>query len=258
MLEIRELRKQYPGEPAPALAGIDLTVRRGELVAVLGRSGAGKSTLIRCLNRLVEPDAGIVRWNGEDVTGVPERQLRRMRGRMAMIFQHYHLLPRLSVLTNVLAGTFGRVPVWRSAFRHYSAAEKREAHEALEQVGLAHMAGKRADELSGGQMQRVAIARALMQRPELLLGDEPVSSLDPLTADKIMQLLAKLHREQELTLLLNLHDVALAKRYAQRIVGLAGGRIVFDGAADELSDEALKRIYPHDDGGADGSAVPIS
>jgi phosphonate transport system ATP-binding protein len=247
MLAIQGLRKQYPGESDPALNGINLTIKQGELVAVLGRSGAGKSTLIRCINRLVTPDQGSIQWNGQNVTGTTEKELRKLRGEIGMIFQHFHLLPRLSVLTNVLVGQFASMPLWRSVTWSFTSKQKEEAMEALRQVGLELLARRRVEELSGGQQQRVAIARVMMQRPKLLLGDEPVSSLDPVTAVKVLDLVKVLHREQGMTVLLNLHDVSLAKRYAGRLIGLAKGGIVFDGPPEELTEEALTRIYPQDE-----------
>lgn len=247
MLEISDLSKIYKGEASPALDRVSLTIHPGEMVAVLGRSGAGKSTLVRCINRLAEPNSGRITWNGRPITGVSEKELRKLRGRIGMIFQHYHLLPRLNVLTNVLSGRFAAVPLWRSLLGNFSAQDKQDAMDALSRVGLEHTAHKRVEELSGGQKQRVAIARVLMQRPELLLGDEPVSSLDPVTADKVLSFLQKLHLEEKMTIVLNLHDVGLAKRYAERIIGLAHGRIVFDGQPEQLTDEMLRVIYPDDD-----------
>ncbi|WP_438445288.1 phosphonate ABC transporter ATP-binding protein [Gorillibacterium sp. sgz5001074] len=246
MLRITALKKHYAGEPQPALDGIDLQVESGEMLVILGRSGAGKSTLIRSLNRLVEPDSGTVEWKGTAVTGLRGEQLRLVRGRMAMIFQNDDLLPKLDVLTNVMVGAFTEMPRWRSLLFAFTAEHRKRAEEALRKVGLQGKGRKRPDELSGGQKQRVAIARSLMQKPELLLGDEPVASLDPVTSVQIMELLSHLHRTEGLTLLLNLHDVELARRYGKRIIGLAGGRIVFDGPPESLDDAALQRIYPPD------------
>lgn len=246
MLEITGLKKHYSGEAAPALNGIDLKVEAGEMVAVLGRSGAGKSTLIRCINRLVEPDAGTIRWKGQAITGVRGEELRRLRGKIGMVFQNDDLLPKLNVLTNVMVGAFSEMPRWRALLFAFTKRHREEAEAALQKVGLRGQGRKQTDELSGGQKQRVAIARSLMQRPDILLGDEPVASLDPVTSVQIMELLAELHRTEGLTLILNLHDVELAKTYAKRIIGLQGGAIVFDGPPEKLNDEALKRIYPPD------------
>jgi phosphonate transport system ATP-binding protein len=246
MLRIEGLSKQYAGESAPALNGIDLRVEAGEMIAVLGRSGAGKSTLIRCINRLVEPDSGTIEWNGQAITGVKGEALRKLRGRIGMIFQNDDLLPNLNVLTNVMVGAFAEMPRWRSLLYAFTEDHRKRAEAALMKVGLQGTGLKGTDELSGGQQQRVAIARALMQMPDILLGDEPVASLDPVTSEQIMRLLAELHRTEGLTLVLNLHDVQLARTYAKRIIGLAGGDIVFDGPPVELDEETLQRIYPPD------------
>ncbi|MCZ8520717.1 MULTISPECIES: phosphonate ABC transporter ATP-binding protein [Paenibacillus] len=248
-LEIRGLSKRYPGAKEAALQEVSLTVRPGEWVAVLGRSGAGKSSLIRCINRLVEPDSGEVRWAGQPVTGVTGSELRRLRGDIGMIFQHYNLLPRLSVLTNVIAGRFADIPLRQSLLGMFSGAYKAQAMEALRSVGLAHLAGRKVEALSGGQRQRVAIARVLMQEPQLLLGDEPVSSLDPVTAERVLDFIRTLHR-RGMTIVTNLHDVNAARNYATRIIGLAHGGIVFDGRPEELGEAELQRIYPPDDDAA--------
>lgn len=246
MLRIEGLRKHYPGEAAPALNGVNLTVAAGEIVAVLGRSGAGKSTFIRCINRLVDPDSGLIEWKGQDLTAARGEGLRRLRGKLGMVFQNDALLPNLDVLTNVMVGAFAAMPRWRSLLFAFTAEHREAAQLALTRVGLAEHLHKKPSELSGGQQQRVAIARTLMQKPDLLLGDEPVASLDPITSVQIMELLSELHRSEGLTVLLNLHDVQLAKTYAKRIIGLAGGTVVFDGSPKELDDEALLRIYPPD------------
>jgi phosphonate transport system ATP-binding protein len=247
MLRIEDLTKTYPGEKVPALGGISLEVNQGEFVAILGRSGAGKSTLIRCVNRLVEPDKGKISWDGKAITGIGARELRNIRGEIGMVFQHFHLLPRVSVLTNVLAGAFAVIPLWRSLLWSYTAEQKKQALKALEQVGLDHLASRRVEELSGGQQQRVAIARVLMQKPKLLLGDEPVSSLDPVTSERVMQFMGKLHQEQGMTIILNLHDVNLARKHATRLIGLSKGKLVFDGKPSELGDAELAAIYPNDE-----------
>ncbi|CAM4339686.1 phosphonate ABC transporter ATP-binding protein [Paenibacillus tarimensis] len=246
MLEITGLTKQYSGEKEPALQNISLTVREGEFVAVLGRSGAGKSTMIRCINRLVEPDTGSIVWKGRSITGMNTRELRSLRREIGFVFQHFNLLPRLSVLTNVIAGRFGMMPSWRSVTGQFTEADRKLALEALEEVGLGSLAAKRVEDLSGGQRQRVAIARVLMQQPSLLLGDEPISSLDPVTSERIMRYIGGLHRERGMTILLNLHDVNSAKAFATRIIGLSGGRIVFDGPPQQLGDQELLQIYPLD------------
>ncbi len=247
MLHIDRLTKKYPGEDKAALDGISLKVEPGELVAVLGRSGAGKSTLIRCINRLVEPDDGTITWNGSRITGVDANSLRALRGEIGMVFQHFHLLPRVSVLTNVIVGAFAAMPLWRSMLWMFTEAHKQQAMDALREVGLEHLSGRRMEGLSGGQQQRVAIARVLMQKPNLLLGDEPISSLDPVTSERIMQFIVKLNQEQAITVLLNLHDVKLARQYATRLIGLSKGKMVFDGAVDRLGEAELEAIYPPDE-----------
>lgn len=247
MLEITGLTKTYADHHEAAIHDIDLTVHTGEWVVILGSSGAGKSTLIRCINRLVEPDIGTILWKGQPITGVGKLELRKIRGQIGMIFQHFHLLPRLNVLTNVIAGKFAEIPIWQSLFTTFSAKHKQLALEALQRVGLEHHTTDRVEDLSGGQQQRVAIARVLMQKPGLLLGDEPTSNLDPITAERILKLIASLHIEQKMTILLNLHDITMARKYATRIIGLARGKIVFDGPPTQLSAEVLQVIYPAED-----------
>ncbi|WP_281889772.1 phosphonate ABC transporter ATP-binding protein [Paenibacillus sp. YYML68] len=247
MLELRGISKTYKSAAKPALAAVDLRIEEGEFVAILGRSGAGKSTLIRCINRLVEPDAGEVLWRGRSITAMQSEALRAIRGEIGMVFQHFQLLPRLSVLTNVLAGRFAVMPRWRSLLGLFSEADRAAALEALRQVGLEALAQRRVEQLSGGQRQRVAIARVLMQQPRLLIGDEPVSSLDVVTAGRVMGYIQSLHREQGLTVVMNLHDLQLARSCASRIIGMAGGRIVFDGTPDQLGEAELELIYPPDD-----------
>jgi phosphonate transport system ATP-binding protein len=248
---LKGVTKRYQGEKSAALDGIDLRILSGEFVAVLGRSGAGKSTLIRCINRLVEPDAGEVKWNGRLITALNARELRSVRSEIGMIFQHFNLLPRLSVLTNVIAGRLADMPRWRTMLGAFSAEDRSRALTALREVGLEPLAERRVEELSGGQKQRVAIARVIMQQPSLLLGDEPISSLDAVTAERVMIFIAGLHRDRGLTVVLNLHDVAAARAYATRIIGLTAGRITFDGTPDQLGDNELRIIYPPDeeDGG---------
>lgn len=266
LVSIRAVSKQYPGTLRPALDGVDLDVRRGERIAVLGLSGAGKSTLLRCMNRLVEPTSGAILWRGGRGDEDPERHrdrgesrnpgdpgtdvlalqgpdLRAYRRRIGMIFQEFHLVDRLTVLANVLTGTFGHVGPWQAAFGRYPADDVDAARAALERVGLSGYEGRKARELSGGQRQRVAIARALVQRPLLLLGDEPVSNLDPMTARGVVQLLAEINERDALTMLVNLHSVELASKFAHRVIGMKDGRLVFDAAPDELNDDALHEIY---------------
>lgn len=244
MLEIAGLTKQYAGTTSPALDGVHLTIREGEFVGILGRSGAGKSTLIRCINRLVEPDRGKIVWNTTDITALSHGELLKVRCRIGMIFQQFNLLPRLDVLTNVMVGQFCSIPLWRSALAAFSAEHVEKAMDALKRVEMDHLAHKRVDDLSGGQQQRVAIARVLMQKPAMILGDEPVASLDPVTARTIMNFISELHKSEGKMIIMNLHDVELAKKYADRIIGISDGKVVYDGKPDSLGDAELALIYP--------------
>ena len=246
MLKIQGLVKQYrTGDRA--LASVDLEVPDGQVMALIGPSGAGKSTLIRCVNRLVEPTAGSISLNGEELTTLGSRGLRRARRKMGMIFQEYALVERLTVMENVLSGRLGYVGFWRSFARRFPQADVDEAFRLLERVGLDHMVDKRADELSGGQRQRVGIARALVQDPELLLVDEPTASLDPKTSRQIMRLITELCDERGLAAIINIHDVMLAQMFSRRVVGLQMGEIVYDGAPEDLTAEVLTRIYGEED-----------
>jgi phosphonate transport system ATP-binding protein len=246
MLTIERLTKQYrTGDRA--LQGVDLHVPKGQVLALIGPSGAGKSTLIRCINRLVEPTSGSIRLGEQDITRLGSGGLRRVRRRMGMIFQEYALVERLTVMENVLSGRLGYVGFWRSWFRRFPVADVNAAYGLLERVGLETMYDKRADELSGGQRQRVGIARALVQNPELLLVDEPTASLDPKTSRQIMRLIRELCHERELAAIINIHDVALAQMFVERIVGLRRGEIVYDGPPDGLTAEVLTEIYGEED-----------
>jgi phosphonate transport system ATP-binding protein len=246
MLRLEDVVKQYPtGDKA--LKGVTLTVPEGQVMALIGPSGSGKSTLIRCVNRLVEPTAGQIWLKELDLTGLSVRQLRKARRRIGMIFQEYALVERLTVMENVLSGRLGYVSFWQSWFRRYPQADVDEAFRLLERVGLDSFVDKRADALSGGQRQRVGIARALIQNPDLLLVDEPTASLDPKTSRQIMRLITELARERGLAVIINIHDVPLAQMYAQRIVGLRAGEIVYDGLPEKLTTEQLTTIYGEED-----------
>jgi phosphonate transport system ATP-binding protein len=214
---------------------------------LIGPSGAGKSTLIRCINRLVEPSSGRVLLGQEELTKLGAGALRRARRRMGMIFQEYALVERLSVMENVLSGQLGYVGFWQSWLRRFPQSAIDEAFRLLERVGLDTMVDKRADELSGGQRQRVGIARALIQDPEILLIDEPTASLDPKTSRQIMRLICELCEERGLAAIINIHDVALAQMFVQRVVGLQLGRIVYDGPPEGLTADALTEIYGEED-----------
>lgn len=245
-LHIKGLVKEYsPG--VPVLKSIDLNIAGAGLTAIIGPSGTGKSTLIRCINRLVDPTAGEI-WL--DVAGrrlnmalLSGAELRHSRRHIGMVFQEYNLVERLTVMENLLTGRLGYTSAWNAWRRKFSGGDFDRAYSLLDTVGLAKFANQRADELSGGQRQRVGIARALMQQPSLLLADEPTSSLDPKTSVEILQLLRDQGRLNGIPVVVNIHDVELARRYADRIVGMTGGHVVYDGAPDGLSDAMLQTIY---------------
>ena len=241
MISIRNLSKRY-GD-FEALHHIDLTVSKGEFVVILGASGAGKSTLLRCINHLTEPTTGAIRVDGVESSN-DRPGLRRLRRDVAMIFQHYNVVPRLSVLKNVLTGRLSAMPAVLSWFQMFPQEDINIASESLRRVGLEEKADVRTDTLSGGQKQRVGIARALAQRPKVILADEPVSSLDPKTSRSVLSCLREASRESGITVICNLHQVDYAMEFGERIIGVAGGRIVFEGRPDELTEEALHRIYP--------------
>ncbi len=246
MLRIEHLTKRYATGDL-ALDDVSLTVPSGQVMGLIGPSGAGKSTLIRCVNRLVEPTSGHILLGETDVTAADRGGLGRARRRMGMIFQEYALVDRLTVMENVLSGRLGTVGFWRSFFRRFPPTDIQRAFAVLDRVGLTEHIDKRADALSGGQRQRVGIARALVQEPELLLVDEPTASLDPKTSRQIMRLIVEVCAERGLAAIVNIHDVALAQMFVQRIVGLRKGRIVFDGPPDALTAEVLTDIYGEED-----------
>ena len=246
MLEIKQLVKKYHTGDL-AVNGVDLKVEKGQVMALIGPSGAGKSTLIRCVNRLEKATSGEIWLNGENIVKMRSGKLRRARRNMGMIFQEYALVERLTVMENVLSGRLGYVGFWRSFLRKFPQSDINAAFGLLEKVGLDTMVNKRADELSGGQRQRVGIARALIQKPDILLVDEPTASLDPKTSRQIMRLITELCEENQLTAIINIHDVALAQMYAERIVGLREGSIVYDGSPDDLKPDVLTEIYGKED-----------
>lgn len=245
-LHIKGLVKEYsPG--VPVLKSIDLNIEGAGLTAIIGPSGTGKSTLIRCINRLVDPTAGDIlldvagkRLNMCNLSGA---ELRHSRRHIGMVFQEYNLVERLTVMENLLTGRLGYTSAWNAWMRKFSHEDFDRAFSLLDTIGLAAFANQRADALSGGQRQRVGIARALMQQPSLLLADEPTSSLDPKTSVEILQLLRDQGRLNGIPVVVNIHDVELAKRYADRIVGMTGGHVVYDGAPEDLSDAMLQTIY---------------
>ena len=246
MLTLRALSKAYvPGRPV--LQDIDISIAGRGITAIIGPSGTGKSTLIRCINRLVEPTSGEILFDGQDLARLSRGALRRARRHIGMVFQEYNLVERLSVMENVLSGRLGYVSSWSAWRRRFPAEDIAKALDLLELVGLQAFANRRADALSGGQRQRVGIARAIMQAPRLLLADEPTSSLDPRTSVEIMQLLTDLARSRDIPVLVNMHDVGLARRFADRVLGMSGGRIVFDGPPSGLHDAMLTQIYGGED-----------
>ena len=245
-LSIRGLSKAYvPGKPV--LRDITLDFAPRGVTAIIGPSGTGKSTLIRCINRLVEPSGGSILLDGQDIVPLRGRALRLARRRIGMVFQEYNLVERLSVMENLLSGRLGYVPLWRAWLRRYPAEDIERAFALLDAVGLPDHATRRADALSGGQRQRVGIARALMQRPALLLADEPTSSLDPRTAVEVMELLTRLTGEEGVPVIVNIHNVELAKRFCGRVIGMHQGEVVFDGPPEELEPRHLTLIYGGED-----------
>jgi len=241
VIEVRGLSKRYG--TLVALDAVSLEVAAGEMVVVLGPSGAGKSTLLRCINRLVQPDAGEVRIGGE----APPRDregLRRLRAQVGMIFQDHNLVPRLSVLKNVLTGRLSHMPLWPSILQLFGEEDLRIAHACLKRVQLDEREWSRDNRLSGGQQQRVGIARALAQQPRAILADEPVASLDPKTARVVLDDLRRASRELGIAVLCNLHQVGYAMEFADRVVGIHAGAVVFDGTPKTLDEAALARIYP--------------
>ena len=245
-LSIEGLSKVYPGGQR-ALDDVSFAVERPELVAIIGSSGAGKSTLIRCINRLVEPTSGKIRLRETDLVGLSRRELRAARRRIGMIFQEFNLVERLTVMENLLSGRLGTVGFFAALLRRFPPADIAVAYALLERVGLVGYQDTRADALSGGQRQRVGIGRALMQDPDLLLVDEPTASLDPKTARQIMRLIRELAIERRKPALVNIHDVALAQSFADRVIGLKEGRVAFDGPPGALSPAVLTEIYGAED-----------
>lgn len=245
MLEINELSKIYPGG-TQALKAVTFNVPKGQFLAVIGLSGSGKSTLLRCINRLIEPTKGQIIWNGIDLAALPENEMRLYRRKIGMVFQSFNLVLRSTVLTNVLSGRLGYInPAW-SFLNRFSKQDYLDAMKQLERVGIADKAFQRADELSGGQQQRVSIARAMMQNPEIMLADEPVASLDPVLSHSIMQYLDKINKELGVTVICSLHFLDLVHRYADRVIALNNGYVVFDGLPSEIDDVKFKEIYGRD------------
>jgi phosphonate transport system ATP-binding protein len=242
MLQIQNLTKVYGGTVL-ALDNVTFDIPKGQFLAVIGLSGSGKSTLLRCINRLIDPTSGKIIWNGRDITAANDEELRMIRRKIGMVFQHFNLVHRSTVLTNVLSGRLGYVnPAW-SLLNRFPEKDVENAMQQLERVGIADKWRNRADELSGGQQQRVGIARAMMQDPEIILADEPVASLDPVLAHSIMQYLEQINKELGVTIICSLHFLDLVHRYADRVVALNLGKKMFDGPPTEIDDAKFKDIY---------------
>lgn len=247
LLELKNVSKTY-NNVTKALQDVSFTVEEGEVVSIIGPSGAGKSTLMRCINRLVDATSGSVIFDGQDVTASSKKDLRRLRTKTGMIFQHYNLVDRLSVVSNVLHGRLGHKSTLSGAAGFYSEREKENAFRIIDKLGLLEQAYKPCNELSGGQKQRVGIARALMQEPKLLLCDEPIASLDPSSAKIIMDHLIDINKTMNITVVLNLHQVDVAIKYAKRVIGITAGRVVYDGPAKLLDAKTIHQIYQSAEG----------
>ncbi len=242
-LEVRDLRIRYSRSGPEILKGISFNVEQNDFFAIIGPSGAGKSTLIRCINRLVEPDSGAVILNGKNITKAGTRELRKARRNMGMIFQEFNLVERMSVMDNVLSGRLGYIGNVRSLFRLFPRSDIQKALELLERVGLGDFVDRRADALSGGQRQRVGIARALIQQPQLLLVDEPTSSLDPKISREVMGMIKNMSEEAGVPVLCNIHDVQLALDFSNKVIGLQDGIKKFEGPTNEVDKSTLEEIY---------------
>lgn len=242
VLDLQHVSKSYD-RATMVLNDIDLTLFEGEFVSIIGKSGAGKSTLLRCINRMIEPSTGDILFNGHNMTTLSKKELRKQRTKIGMIFQHYNLVSRLTVFENVLHGRFGYKNTWQGILGHYSEQEKQLALDILEKLGMSEHIYKRCDQLSGGQKQRVGIARALVQEPTLLLCDEPIASLDPNASKVIMDHLKVISKEMGITVLVNLHQVDVAMRYSDRIIGLNRGMKVFDNIPALLTERTIQDIY---------------
>jgi phosphonate transport system ATP-binding protein len=241
MLELRKVSRAFG--PKLAVDDVSLNIERGAFVGVIGRSGAGKSTLLRMINRLQDVSSGEIFWDGKDVTQLKGQALRDWRCSCAMVFQQFNIVGRLDVMTNVLMGRLNHASKVRSLLKLWSADDKAIAVSALEQFDITQLAGQRAESLSGGQQQRVAIARALVQEPEIVLADEPIASLDPRNTRIVMDALQRMNKHFGITVLCNLHDLDLAKEYCGRLIGMAQGKVVFDGAPEALTEDVARELY---------------
>ena len=242
MIKFEDVGKRYPNG-YEGLKHINLEIEQGEFVAIIGLSGAGKSTLIRTINRMHDVTSGKLTVDGTDVMSLSGKSLRRFRRKVGMIFQSFNLITRTTVINNVLTAFVPDMPWYRSVFGIYNQEEKMKALEALDKVGILDKAFVRADQLSGGQQQRVALARTLAQNPEIILADEPVAALDPVTAKQVMNDFTRINKEMNISILINIHHVDLALKYCSRVIGINAGEIVYDGPAAEVDKEVLNKIY---------------
>lgn len=247
MIVFDHVSKVYPNGTV-GLDNVNLTIRDGEFAAIIGRSGAGKSTLLRAVNRMHGITSGTLTVNGTDVSGLRGKSLRRFRRGIGMVFQSFNLVTRTTVIRNVLSACVPDMPFWRVLLGVFRREDKITALESLEKVGILDKAYIRADQLSGGQQQRVALARTLAQDPKIILADEPVAALDPVTAKQVMQDFVRINREMGISILLNIHHIELAMEYADRIIGIRSGRIVYDGPAKEVDQTVLDAIYGEERG----------
>ncbi|MCL1803774.1 MAG: phosphonate ABC transporter ATP-binding protein [Eubacteriaceae bacterium] len=247
ILEFQNVSKVYNGV-TKALSNVSFSVDEGDFVSIIGPSGSGKSTILRCINRLVDATQGEIYFDGHDINKAGKQELREVRKKIGMIFQHYNLVDRLSVIENVLHGRLGHKSTIAGVIGAYTEQEKETAFSILAMLGLTEQAYKRCDELSGGQKQRVGIARSLMQEPRLILCDEPIASLDPSASKVIMDHLSEINKALKITCIANLHQVDVAMKYAKRIIGLTSGQIVYDGPAQDLSRSKIYEIYQSNEG----------
>lgn len=247
VLEFQNVSKIYNGVTR-ALSDVSFSVDEGEFVSIIGPSGSGKSTILRCINRLVDATQGVIRFDGHDILKANKKELRTIRTKTGMIFQHYNLVERLSVIENVLHGRLGHKSTLSGMMGAYSEQEKEDAFDIIAKLGLTDQAYKRCDELSGGQKQRVGIARSIMQNPRLILCDEPIASLDPSSSKIIMDHLANINKTMKITCIANLHQVDVAMKYSKRIIGITSGHIVFDGPPEQLTKDIIYEIYQSNEG----------
>ena len=242
LLKLENVTKEYQGGTI-ALSNVNFSVKEGEFVSIIGQSGAGKSTLLRCINRMIETTSGEITFDGVKVSTLSKSDLRKLRTKIGMIFQHYNLVNRLSVIENVLHGRLGYKSTIAGILGIYNQEEKNQAYRVVELLGLKEQLYKRCDQLSGGQKQRVGIARALVQNPKMLLCDEPIASLDPNASKIIMDQLKKINSDMGITCVINLHQVAVALNYSDRVIGVKSGKVVFDGSPQSITPKEIHTIY---------------